>query len=154
MKVNTRRRKRRSKCNIPGSICVGPTEPGMGTEIDTFISTNRILSVLLSTYLRKIKRQHVLAPKRHHCDSMDEEWGIFHAYPECKSVMMSAAAISVNKAWPMENAQRYVSTFQKCGTYYACCNISDMKYKTSSGNNFREQMVKHKIFLNAEECAI
>lgn len=110
----------------------------MGTEIDTFISTNRILSVLPSTYLCKIKRQHVLAPKRHHCDSMDEEWGIFHAYPECKSVMMSAAAISVNKAWPMENAQRYVSTFQKCGTYYACCNISDMKYKTSSGNTILE----------------
>lgn len=35
----------------------------MGTEFDTFISTNQILSVLPSTYSRKIKQYHILIPK-------------------------------------------------------------------------------------------
>ncbi|MEQ2222156.1 hypothetical protein ILYODFUR_023108 [Ilyodon furcidens] len=44
--------------------------------------------------------------------------------------------------------------FSKCDAYYAHCNICDAMFKPSSRNtsNFRTHLVKHQIFLEAEEA--
>ncbi|MED6246210.1 hypothetical protein ATANTOWER_014508 [Ataeniobius toweri] len=44
--------------------------------------------------------------------------------------------------------------YSKCNVDYARCNICDAKCKAISGNtlNLRKHLVKHKIFLKAEEC--
>uniref|UniRef100_A0A1A7Z5Q1 BED-type domain-containing protein n=1 Tax=Iconisemion striatum TaxID=60296 RepID=A0A1A7Z5Q1_9TELE len=48
--------------------------------------------------------------------------------------------------------------FNKCSDNgdYARCNLCGMKYKATGGNtsNLRKHLVKHKIFLKAEECTI
>ena len=46
--------------------------------------------------------------------------------------------------------------FSKCDADYARCNICDAKCKASGRNtsNLRKHLVKHKIFLKAEECTI
>ncbi|MED6262614.1 hypothetical protein ATANTOWER_022790 [Ataeniobius toweri] len=46
--------------------------------------------------------------------------------------------------------------FSKCDADYARCNMQYVKCKASSGNtsNLRKHLVKHKIFLKAEECTI
>ncbi|MED6248906.1 hypothetical protein ATANTOWER_006788 [Ataeniobius toweri] len=44
----------------------------------------------------------------------------------------------------------------KCGAEYRCCNICEAKCKTIGGNtsNLRKHLVKHRIFVKAEECTI
>ncbi|MEQ2282200.1 hypothetical protein AMECASPLE_038033 [Ameca splendens] len=46
--------------------------------------------------------------------------------------------------------------FSKCDADYARCNICKAECKASDGNtsNLRKHLVKHKIFLKAEECAV
>ncbi|MEQ2220487.1 hypothetical protein ILYODFUR_006035 [Ilyodon furcidens] len=46
--------------------------------------------------------------------------------------------------------------FSKCDADYARCNTCQAKCKTSGRNtsNLKQNLVKHKIFLKAEECTI
>ncbi|XP_059210462.1 serine protease FAM111A-like [Centropristis striata] len=71
--------------------------------------------------------------------------------------MTSVIGGSVNKASMAERKPSKVWLhFSKCDADYARCNICDVKCKASSGNtsNLRKHLVKHKIFLKAEECRI
>ncbi|KAK5605124.1 hypothetical protein CRENBAI_026546 [Crenichthys baileyi] len=63
------------------------------------------------------------------------------------NVMKSAAAATVNKAW---------LHFSKCGADYTQRNICDVKCKASGGNtsDLRKHLVKHQVFLKAEESTI
>ncbi|MEQ2188137.1 hypothetical protein GOODEAATRI_011829 [Goodea atripinnis] len=71
--------------------------------------------------------------------------------------MTSVAAATVNTARMSDRKRLKVWLhFSKCIADYACCNICDTKCKASSGNtsNLRKHLVKHQIFLKAEEFTI
>ncbi|MEQ2178909.1 hypothetical protein GOODEAATRI_019046 [Goodea atripinnis] len=69
--------------------------------------------------------------------------------------MTSVAAGTVNIASMADRKRSKVWLhFSKCNADYARCNICDTKCKASSRNtsNLRKNLVKHQIFLKAEEC--
>ncbi|MEQ2189988.1 hypothetical protein GOODEAATRI_030921 [Goodea atripinnis] len=99
--------------NLNNSVC----PVGMGIEFGTFMGTNRMMSVLPSTDSRKIKRYHISVPKRIIVTPREWKSGRFSMldmntalHPQ--SVMTSAAAGTINKAWLIESAPKYGSTFQ------------------------------------------
>ncbi|MEQ2166113.1 hypothetical protein GOODEAATRI_024331 [Goodea atripinnis] len=57
---------------------------------------------------------------------------------------------------PDMNTAFHAQERNKCDPNYARYNICDTKYKAITGNtsNLRKHLVKHKIFIKAEECTI
>ncbi|MEQ2300922.1 hypothetical protein AMECASPLE_030754 [Ameca splendens] len=71
-----------------------------------------------------------------------------------KSIMTSVTAGTGKASMADRKRFKVWLHFSTCGADYSCCNICDAMCKTSCGNtsNLRKHLVKHKIFLKAEEC--